>query len=404
MSREILSAFLYYYKGEGYRKDDSLKKDVYIDEYQKTIQSKVIECIKVKKGYDIVLENTCFYPEGGGQPADKGILDGQEVLDVQKKQGMIYHTVKKSIEIGKEVNGSIDWEYHFDLTQNHTAEHIISGLVYQLYGFHNVGFHMGKEAIILDFDGKLCAEQVEEVEKKANEAIMQNKTVKIYYPDKQQLSKLCYRSKKALEGVVRIVEVPGYDICACCGTHTKTTGEIGCIKIISFQNYKGGTRLSMMAGKRALQDYNQKSKNVDAISHLLCVPTNDILQAVEKLKKEKDMLHFQMNMLEKEKLEQIAKTVEQGSKKAIFFEKIHNNKTLQYFASLLSERAEIAAVFSGEEKEGYHYILMSQKRDMKELKQKLSETFQCNGGGTNEMIQGKIQSTECDIIHFFDKL
>ena len=228
-----------------------MKKEIayYNDSYQKIIQSKVIDCIKSKRGYDIVLEDTCFYPEGGGQPADKGILYGQQVLDVQEHNGIIYHTVKNEIPIGTLVEGEIDWEYRFDLMQNHTAEHILSGIVYRKYGLHNVGFHMGKDVITLDFDGKLSQQQIIELEQCANEAVMQNKTIKIYYPTKQELQELDYRSKKSLEGVVRIVEIPKYDICACCGIHTKTTGEIGSIKIMQYDHYKGGVRLKMVAAK-----------------------------------------------------------------------------------------------------------------------------------------------------------
>lgn len=380
-----------------------MKKEIayYYDAYQKTIQSKVIDCVKSKKGYDIVLEDTCFYPEGGGQPADKGILCGQQVLDVQERNNIIYHTVKNEIPVGTVAEGEIDWEYRFDLMQNHTAEHILSGIAYRKYGLHNVGFHMGKDVITLDFDGKLSQQQIIELEQCANEAVMQNKTIKIYYPTKKELHELDYRSKKSLEGIVRIVEIPEYDICACCGIHTKTTGEIGSIKIIQHDNYKGGIRLQMVAAKRALKDYNEKSQNAYEISRLLSVTVKDISKAVEKLKKEKDTLQWQINFLEKQKLEQIADTVKEDTKKAVFFEKVLNNKTLQYFATMLCEKADIAAVFSGEEQTGYTYILMSHKHDMKQLKQMLSEVYQCNGGGTKEMVQGKIQAKKEEIIQFF---
>ena len=296
---------------------------------------------------------------------------GQQVLDVQERNDTIYHTVKNEIPIGTLVEGEIDWEYRFDLMQNHTAEHILSGIVYRKYGLHNVGFHMGKDVITLDFDGKLSQQQIIELEQCANEAVMQNKTIRIYYPTKQELQELDYRSKKSLEGVVRIVEIPGYDICACCGIHTKTTGEIGSIKIIQYDSYKGGIRLQMIAAKRALKDYSEKSQSAYEISHLLSVTVKDISKAVEKLKKEKDTLL--------------------------------NHKTLQYFATMLCEKANIVAVFSGEEQTGYTYILMSHKEDMKQLKQILSAVYPCNGGGTKEMVQGKIQAKKEEIIQFFEK-
>lgn len=379
----------------------NLNMAYYVDGYQREIEAKVIDCVKGKKGYDVVLEDTCFYPEGGGQPADKGVLDGQEVLDVQEKEGIVYHSVKKPIEVGRVVKGEIDWDYRFDLMQNHTAEHIVSGLVYRKYGFHNVGFHMGKEFITLDFDGKLIERNIIELDEMLGHAITSNKTIKVYYPTKEELEKLDYRSKKKLEGTVRIVEVPDCDVCACCGIHVKATGEIGCARILSHESYKGGTRLYMIAGRRAQFDYYVKNMEAQAISHMLSVPTKEISSAVLKLKKEKEALQQKVNLLEKEKLEKIAETVEQGSKKAVFFEKVSNNKTLQNFANLLSKKAEVVAVFSGEDKTGYTYVFMSQKQDMKELKQKISEILKCNGGGTKEMIQGKIEAKESDIAYFF---
>lgn len=380
-----------------------MKTDIayYNDGYQKEIQTKVTECIKSKKGYDVVLEDTCFYPEGGGQPADRGKLNGQEVLDVQEENGIIYHTVKNKIEVGTVVKGEIDWEYRFDLMQNHTAEHIFSGLVYREYGFHNVGFHMGKEFMTLDFDGKLSKNDVLKLEIFTNKAVMKNREIKVYYPTKEELEKLDYRSKKKLEGIVRIVEIPEFDICACCGIHVKFTGEIGCVKILSYEPYKGGTRIRMVAGERALFDYYNKSVEAQNISHMLSVPVKDISKAVAKLKKERDTLQYQLNLLEKQKLEKIVETVEQGSKKVVLFEKVSNSKTLQHFANLLCQKADVAAVFSGDDKIGYTYVLISQKEDMKELRQKLSAALQCNGGGTKEMIQGKIQSSKKEIEAFF---
>lgn len=373
----------------------------YVNAYQTDIVSKVIECIESERGYDIVLKDTCFYPEGGGQPADKGILNGQEVLDVQERNGIVYHSVKQPIKVGSVVKGEIDWGYRFNLMQNHTAEHILSGLVQQKYGFHNVGFHMGKEFVTVDFDGELSEEDVGNLDVCVNTAIMLNRPVRAYYPKERELKKMDYRSKKELKGRVRIVEVKDYDVCACCGIHVKSTGEIGCARILSFEAHKGGTRLCMVAGQRGYYDYYMKHISAKSISHTLSVPVKEIAAAVKKLKKERDELRYQLNVLEKEKLEKIAETVEQGSKKAVFFQNISNAKTMQYFADLLSQKVDVAAVFSGDDEKGYTYVLMSQKWNMKELKQKLSEMFECNGGGTEQMIQGKIVSTEADIVYFF---
>lgn len=354
--------------------------------------------------YEVVLEDTCFYPEGGGQPSDKGTLVGQEVLDVQEREAMIYHTIKRSLETGSMIEGKIDWQYRFDLMQQHTTEHILSGLVYKKYGLHNVGFHRGKEYTTIDFDGKLSLEEIVCLEKSVNQAVIENRSIHIYYPTKEELEKVQYRSKKQLEGIVRIVEIPDYDICTCCGIHTKTTGEIGCVKIVSFCYYKNGLRLKMLAGNRALKDYRQKCENVDKISHLLSVPTKEIAEAVEKLKKEKEQLQWKVHLSEKEFLTQKCKAVKENTEKAVFFEKVSNIKTLQYFANLLQEKVSFAAVFSGEEKEGYYYILVSKKWNMKEVLKKMQQIFLCQGGGTIEMVQGKIYAKQKELELFLEEL
>lgn len=354
--------------------------------------------------YEVVLEDTCFYPEGGGQPSDKGTLVGQEVLDVQEREAMIYHTIKRSLETGSMIEGKIDWQYRFDLMQQHTAEHILSGLVYKKYGLHNVGFHRGKEYTTIDFDGKLSLEEIVCLEKSVNQAVIENRSIHIYYPTKEELEKVQYRSKRQLEGIVRIVEIPDYDICTCCGIYTKTTGEIGCVKIVSFCYYKNGLRLKMLAGNRALKDYRQKCENVDKISHLLSVPTKEIAEAVQKLKKEKEQLQWKVHLSEKEFLTQKCKAVKENTEKAVFFEKVSNIKTLQYFANLLQEKVSFAAVFSGEEKEGYYYILVSKKWNMKEVLKKMQQIFLCQGGGTIEMVQGKIYAKQKELELFLKEL
>ncbi len=373
----------------------------YLNGYQTKIKTTVTDCKIGKKGYEIVLEDSCFYPQGGGQASDKGTLAGQCVLDVQEREGILYHTVAQPLEIGRTVEGEIDWNYRFDLMQQHTGEHMISGVAYKKYGLHNVGFHMGKEYTTIDFDGKLSPEDVLYLEKKVNQGIMENRAIQIYYPTKQELEKMEYRSKKNLETDVRIVEIPEYDICACCGIHTKTTGEIGCVKILSADAYKNGVRLKMLAGNRALEDYRKKCENADKISHLLCVPANEIGAAVQKLKKEKEQLQWNVNHLEKEQLLQKAQGV--NGEKAIFFETVSSIKALQHFANLLQERASFAAVFSGNDKKGYHFILVSKKWDMKRVMKKMQAIGVCQGGGTAKMVQGKIEANQKELRAFLEQ-
>ena len=222
------------------------EKLFYEDSHMITFLATVIACEKAGDYYEAVLTRTAFFPEGGGQYADTGRIDGVEVVDVQERQGLIYHKLSEPLELGKEVEGTIDWEERFSKMQQHSGEHIVSGLVHRTYGYDNVGFHMGKDAVTMDFNGVLTREQLKEIEKKANEAVVKNIDIQVLYPTKEQLEKIEYRSKIEIDGQVRIVEVPGYDTCACCAPHVKKTGEIGIIKLVGVQNYKGGVRVSTL--------------------------------------------------------------------------------------------------------------------------------------------------------------
>ena len=215
-------------------------QDAYLGEFEATVERSVCE----GGMYRVLLDQTAFFPEGGGQPADEGTLDGIFVTDVQEIDGEIWHTVEAPLEPGKTVVGKLDFEKRFSNMQNHCGEHIVSG-------FNNVGFHMGSDVITVDFDGVLTEEQLYDVEQEANEAVLRNVPVTISYPSKEELETMDYRSKKEIEGQVRIVTIEGYDSCACCGTHVAKTGEIRLIKILSAQKYKEQLR-TQKSGKKSL--------------------------------------------------------------------------------------------------------------------------------------------------------
>ena len=217
------------------------------DSYCTSFITKVIHCEKRKDDYCIILEKTYFYPEGGGQAADQGYIGEVFVYDVHEIGGEIIHYTKEALEVGKQYECKIDWKRRFDHMQNHSGEHIVSGLIHKRYGYNNVGFHMGK-VIQIDFDGPLSIEDCRIIEKEANQCIMKNVDIVASFPD---ITKIDYRSKKEIEGDVRIVTIEGIDACACCGTHVRKTGEIGCIKILSVEKHKQGVRLEMIAGMRA---------------------------------------------------------------------------------------------------------------------------------------------------------
>lgn len=275
--------------------------DAYLGEFTATVKT----CISEAGICKVELDQTAFYPEGGGQPADCGTLGEARVLDVQETNGTIWHTVTEILEPGTEVVGKIDFDRRFSNMQNHTGEHIVSGIVAREYGCRNVGFHMGSEVVTVDFDSVLTEEQLFDVEMEANDAVLKNVPVTVSYPSKEELETIDYRSKKEIEGQVRLVTVEGYDCCACCGTHVSHTGEIRLIKILNVQHYKGGVRVSMLCGEPAFRDYMVKHSNIVGIAQLLSVKPEEAGDAVVRLrdknielKKELKKLKKQMNAQE----------------------------------------------------------------------------------------------------------
>ncbi len=380
------------------------EKLYYQDAYATRFTAKVLECTEEKKNYKVVLDRTLFYPEGGGQPADIGILGGVRVLDVLEKNDIITHTTEKPLEIGAEVEGVIDWERRFDLMQNHSGEHILSGVICAKYGCDNVGFHMGKETITIDLNTKIPDEDLAELEEKANEAIWLNVPVGIRYPSKEELDALDYRSKKELEGQVRIVNVGEYDCCACCGTHVKLAGEIGLIKIVSAQNYKGGTRLELLCGKRALQDYRRKNDVSTEAGRLLSVPAEKVDGAVKNLLAERDGLLQTLNQLKWKYFNQKAEQVMEGTENILFFGDGLNSKDMTHFADLLLKKgAKRTAVFSEVGEEGsFAFVLLSSEKDAREFTEEMKEPFGCKGGGKPDAVQGRVSAEKKELRAFFE--
>ena len=228
------------------------EKIYYQDAHQAAFQARVLSCQPGKHGYDVVLDRTCFYPEGGGQPGDTGFLSGVRVTDTHERSGEIVHFCEQPLAEGQTVDGQIDYERRFAFMQLHSGEHILSGVVHRRFGYENVGFHMGADFVTIDFSGMLMPEELSAVEAEANEWVWKNVSIEIAYPDAEALKTIPYRSKKELTGQVRIVTIPGADICACCGTHVSNTGEIGLIKIFSCVKFHDGVRLELLCGRRAL--------------------------------------------------------------------------------------------------------------------------------------------------------
>ncbi|MGN1267164.1 MAG: alanine--tRNA ligase-related protein [Dorea sp.] len=367
------------------------EKLFYHDSHRKEFDGTVLSCEQVKGQYKIVLDQTAFFPEGGGQYADKGILGGVNVLDVHEKNDVIYHTTDGPLEVGTTVHGEIHWEERFEKMQQHTGEHIISGLVNERFGYNNVGFHLGNDYCTMDFDGPITKAELKEIEFAANKAVFENLDIQVTYPSKEALENVEYRSKIEIEGQVRIVTVPGYDVCACCAPHVKKTGEIGLIKLVNMVNYKGGERITMLCGFRALRDYNKKDENSKIISNLLCAKELEIAEAVEHLKEEQISLKSKVSSLQQKMMEYRAKEIDISKEVvAVFDSELSGNGPRELMNLVLDKGAKICAVFAGTDESGYRYVLGSKTEDVRSLSKKLNDTFSGRGGGKPGMVQGTL--------------
>jgi len=369
------------------------EKLFYQDSHIRFFRAAVLECRPGSGGrWEVILDRTAFYPEGGGQEADRGTLGGAAVLDVREKDGEILHDTDAPLKAGEEVEGILDWEHRFTLMQQHTGEHIVSGLIHRLYGWDNVGFHMGADCVTIDFSGEMTEEQVEHVEDLANEAVWKNVPVEISWPDADTLKGLSYRSKKELSGAVRIVTVPDYDCCACCGTHVSTSGEVGCIRLFGVQRFRGGTRMSFLCGKKALEDYRKKSRSVFDISAQLSAKPGEVAQAVEKLKEEALALHQKNNALQQQLFALKLAELPEGEKLFLFEPGLEASQVRQ-LCVMAMERGTVAAVFS--EADGQvRYAVGSETTDVRPFGKLLNGTFSGRGGGKPQLIQGNLAAEE----------
>lgn len=384
------------------------EKLFYEDSFLQEFDAVVTDCTKKDGNYMIELTETAFFPEGGGQGADTGVLICQygegvcvHVTDVHEKDAHIYHTADGALEIGSAVHGKIDWQDRFSKMQQHTGEHIVSGIVNSAYGYNNVGFHLAKDYVTLDFDGALTKEQLREVELRANEAVVKDIPVEVAYPDRETLEKLTYRSKIEIEGQVRIVTIPGYDVCACCAPHVKKTGQIGMIKFVGMQNYKGGVRITMQCGFRALADYNRKEAIAQKISTSLSVKEDEAVEAVERLKEDIYRLTGEKEALFREILSYRAKElVPDGDTMVVWEEKLDGSGMREYVNLLMKKEIQTCILLNGNGKKDcreYKYVAASRTEDMRMVAKLLNEKCHGRGGGKQDMVQGAVLADRGEI-------
>lgn len=372
------------------------------DSHLYDFDASVISCEKTDKGFAVVLDKTAFFPEGGGQPADEGTLNGIAVTDVQIKDGVITHTTAEEIPAGSAVKGTVDSEIRFRRMQNHSGEHIVSGLIHKLFGYNNVGFHMGSEDVTLDLDGVLTREDLDKIEMLANRAVYENVNVRAEYPSPEILKDLDYRSKLDLTENVRIVTIEGYDVCACCAPHVNKTGEIGIIKLLDFLKYKGGVRIHMLCGFDALEDYNRRYKNVAAISAKLSAKQAEVYEAVERLSAELSAEKQAAGELKRQLVAMKIAALEPTDGNMVLVEKDMDMLNLR---NLVNEAVQlcggICAAFSGSDENGYNYIIASKNVPLRAEAKAINAALNGRGGGKDEMIQGSAKASEAEIRAYF---
>ena len=375
------------------------------DSYLKEFDATVVACDKVSEDeYQLVLDATAFFPEGGGQGADKGVVGDIPVLDVQIKNGVIYHKAAVPFEVGVRVHGAIDWENRFSNMQQHSGEHIFSGLVNRYYGYNNVGFHLGAQVMTMDFDGVLEANDIARLEEDVNRAIRENVAISVSYPTDEELENLSYRSKIEILDQVRIVTVEGYDVCACCAPHVALTGAIGGLKVVNFQKYKGGTRVTALCGLRALHDYQMKQKQAEQISKMLSVPVEQVADGVCRQQEEIVKLRQEIYRLTEELIDKELDDLVAGTQNKWFFKEQLEAPAMRKIVNRALEKVTgYCGVFVGNDADGYKYIIGSRDNDARNVAKIMQEHLGVRGGGSAQMVQGAAKAKKEDIQDVLEK-
>lgn len=359
------------------------------DSFLKEFAATAISSRKTEKGYETVLDRTAFFPEGGGQTGDTGTLSFGEtsvrVLDTFEKAGEVVHLTDGPVSENTCVTGTLDWPVRFYKMQNHSAEHILSGLVCGRHPYKNVGFHLGDGLVTVDYDGFLSREELREIEKCANKIITEDLPIKTGYP--ANVAEISYRSKLDLKEHIRLVEIPGVDICACCAPHVRSTGQIGCLKILSSQKYKSGVRITMQAGAWAEETAARAWETLEKIAALVSLPPLETVTGVEKLKEKL----AESEMQARETAVKLLKTVIEASDKP--YTVVEDRALLKDAVNLLKERFpdKTSAALAGDEENGYQFMLLT-PCDLDEVRKKLA-ALGGSGGGRDGLLQGKVHCT-----------
>ncbi|MBQ5952129.1 MAG: alanyl-tRNA editing protein [Lachnospiraceae bacterium] len=372
------------------------EQDAYLREFFAT----VLEAREGKKGPEVRLDRTAFYPEGGGQPFDTGCLGAAAVLEVHEREGEIWHLLDRALGAGAYVRGVIDWERRFDHMQQHSGEHIVSGMICARYHCSNVGFHLGREVVEIDFDAAIPEADLEEIENAANRYLWEDHEFEEFYPSPEELAVLEYRSKKALEGEVRIARWPGADTCACCGTHVHRSGEVGQVLFLSSMKNRGGTRITMVCGKRAYEAVRILKHQNDRISHLLSAKWQETADAAERLARENEALRIARAQQQTRRVQELL-AARAGEETVWIVEPDFLPERARELATGLAEAgAAAAAVFFGDES-ALRYCIASKEGLPAGFAERMRAALGGRGGGKNTFLQGSVEAGREAVEAFF---
>lgn len=379
------------------------RKLYYEDCHSAEFTAVVTGCRQTDNGFAVTLDATAFYPEGGGQACDLGTLGGARVLDVQEQGGEIVHLCDSPLRAGSTVAGSIDWERRFDLMQQHTGEHILSGIIHKKYGYSNSGFHIGKEVMEVDFDGPIPADDLAWIEEQANRAVWANLPLRCWIPSPEELPTVAYRTKRALPWPVRIVQVPGIDSCACCGIHAAMTGEVGLIKILSCVKFHRGVRLELVCGSRAYRYTAAVFEQNRQVSHAFSANFLETGEAARKMNDTLSAEKLRGTGLQMRLLDGIAQNYV-NQQNVLHFEPGLEPGLVRELADRIAGVCRgWAAVFSGDAGQGWNYCLASRQTDLRELGRQLTQSLNGRGGGKPNFQQGNVKAEKAEIEAFFQK-
>ena len=372
------------------------------DSYLTRFTARVLSCAQGKKGYDVTLDQTAFFPEGGGQPYDTGTLGGVQVLEVHDRGGQIVHTCAGPLEVGSQVEGIVDWERRLDHMQQHSGEHIVSGLAHAKYGCDNVGFHMGSDVVTIDLNVELDQQQLEELELEANRYLWQDRPVQLLYPTSDELERMDYRSKKAIQGQVRIVTFPGADTCACCGTHVRSAGQVGLIKLLSVQRFRDGVRIELVCGGRALRYVDAMVAQNRHISNLLSTKAAETGRGVERLLEENHQLKARLTAMEDARFRALAEQYTGAGDVLLFEEGLTPDGLRRLCDAVLNVCGGRCACFSGDDAGGYAYAVGQRGGDLRAFSKDMNQALGGRGGGKPDFVQGRVSAGREQIEGYFN--